>query len=202
MGRSNSLEVPAFEYVEKRLCKPIDLERRSIGLTAVVGTHGMDTDSMIRLVRDGEFSRAEAVGLGNNFYLTFNPSYKYWKKSDFAEEAARAVGQAGIYNPVKTSIGYASSRLASSEPSPTPVRYERGRVIVDELTDSQEEGFVLSFNNSVLPLINEIRLDENLEGIEAEIELRNAPSLPSVSRIYPISEVALDSIRETIQDLR
>lgn len=203
MGRFKSLELPALEQVEKKLCRPIDLEKRSIGLTAIIGTHGMDTDSMVRLVKDGEFSRAEAVGLGDNFYLTFNPAYKHWEKTGFAEQAAHIIDYLGIYNPVGTSIGYASSQPAGSEPSPTSLKYERGRLVVEGLNDNQEEeGFVLSFNSSVLPLINEIRLDENNEGMEAEIELGEAPPLSSVSRIYPISGIALESIRKTIQELR
>ncbi len=169
---------PSIQYVDKRLCQPINLSQRPIGLTNVVGTHGCDVESVARLAINGEFSRKEEIGIPK-FYATFNPSYKGWSKTSFAEDAEEIIGYTGIFNPVEISIGYAESTLS---------RFEGD--------DDGNEGFVLTLGPSIIPLIERI-LDE---GDEPELELSTAPPLTSVNKIHPASPLALEEYRQILKD--
>jgi len=180
MSKYSSEASSSIEYIEKRLCQPIDLSQRPIGLTNVVGTHGCDVESVARLALTGEFSRSEEIGIPK-FYATFNPSYKGWPKTKFAEDATEIIEQTGLFNPVEVSIGYAESTLS---------RFEGD--------DDGNEGFVITLGPSILPLIERV-LEE---GDEPELELSEAPRLTSVNKFHPTSQLALDEYRQAIKGIK
>lgn len=176
-------EAHSLAYVRGRIRQPLEDRYEPVGLTPVVGTHGTQVDSIVRLARDGVFSGGAASVLQETFYITPNLRNRDWQLTDFAcaiNSISRRV------NPIEVSKEYATTDSLA-------------RFIDHEMEDFEPVyGMVVTFSRRVLELVESVDVDD-LD--EPEAALRQAPPLESVRAIYPVDQLAADALGQALDRL-
>jgi hypothetical protein len=173
--------------VESKIRTPIinrENTSQSIGLMNVVGTHGTDIDSIIRLAQDGQFSGG-LDAFGDTFHVTPNLLFKGWAASPFFTEIQSTKGKIGTPHPVGISIEYATNATFNDP---------------EENKLDPREGVVITFGKQILELVRLVDIDDVVG--EPEVVLNSAPPLEAIRGIHPVDINSAHALRAALRELR
>ncbi len=161
----NTLIRPQLAY------NPDDENYRKIaGRKNIVGTHGANTDAVLRLARSGRFSGGSA----KKFYMTPNHDYGKWDNPAIPKEIGETVMKYSI-DSFLVSIGYSEIDVTDPNEELDPDDYTL-----------DHHGVVIAFNSRVFYGKPDIHEDLILE--HPELVLPHAPVIETIEGIYPVDE--------------
>lgn len=170
----------SLEVVRAKMQKPLfvvsggDVERRHIGSSNIVATHGMSVRSLATLAISGRFSGNDPA-LDNFFFATPNMRNKSLRKHEVYQRLIEVNQGDDSYNPIDVSIDYAESN--SSE-------------------DGLDGGFVVAFNGGLVDKSKRIDVIYDDLNDVLELAVKPAPSMDSIFKIYPLDESSKNEFDE------
>lgn len=175
----------SLNMIEKKLVKnaiePIGRRESPIGLSNVVGAHGTHSSAILDLARNGHFSGG--TDPEGKFFVVPNLSSKDWKIPGQYQSISAVKQEIGMVNPIDIAKEYAGS---ASE--------EQG---------SNDRGAVILFGRKIVELVEEIQVGgAAFDEPEPEAILKAAPPIDSISRIYPVDQLAFEAISAGLKQLR
>jgi hypothetical protein len=165
--------------------------RQQPGLKKIIGLHGANIASLVRLAEKGHFSGGAPQQRG--FHLVPNIHYgKKWPDPVLSADIAAIKQARPAQNPLLKAIEYA-------ETSPGEVGHSSN--IGEEFTESPiNKEVVIAFGLKALQAGAEIYIDAY--GEDTELILPQAPIIESITGIYPVNEFSAQALKVALEQLR
>lgn len=159
-----------LEVVKSKMQKPLfvpsgdTVDRRHIGSSNIVATHGASVRSLATLATSGKFSGNDP-SLDGFFFVTPNMRSKSLRKHEVFDRLVEVNPGDESYNPFDVSIGYAES---------------------NSFEDGFDGGFVVAFNKGLLSESDVFDVGDDDINRVPELAVKPAPSLNSIFKVYPL----------------